>query len=620
MDYRNFYQMQAEAFGSLPVLNLFFSSRTHQDGWRYLTGGLASAEPFVLVTGDYGMGKTLLSMMLVRLLSKKGAPLVQITDPHSGCEGILRQCAVALGIETRHADEASLLAGIYGRLEALPASQRFAVIIDDAQELGVEALVRLRAFANFNRNGVFPVQLIFFAHPSFGDLLKDPRLEAVDQRIRRRYRLAPLTLPETREYIYFRLFKSGAPGAPFFDEDAFHALHSMTGGVPRRINTLCDAALILGASRQETSISAATIREAGAVSGAFDVPHVLPQSGAHFSAPPVRLTVVPQDPAQASVQAAAPARRRRPLLAAAAACVALLVAGVLLRLYVIETPARVVSADTPRAEMPAQAGQRPVRSTRVQETQTSGFEQPIPASAEPEALPAVTDSGIAAAGSVSDIAEEQDAVADAEAGEKEAGLFRLAGIPALTDEVIKPPVEHSVVDGFAVEADAARPYTLRLGCFNTAASVRSAAAVYARHTIAPVIAQVSLQEGRWWIFYAGSFASHADALDFRTRSALPEADILPMPYACRLGVFESDDHAHDLRAALHSRGYEPYMLDNNDGSRSLLVGVYRQRPNAEALQLMLAESGIDSTVVLLRPEASAFSETRAQVDEKGGSL
>jgi type II secretory pathway predicted ATPase ExeA len=659
MDYKNFYRMQAEAFGSLPVLNLFFNARTHQDGWRYLTGSLAAAEPFVLVTGDYGMGKTLLSMMLVRLLNKKGAPMVQITDPHTGCAGILRQSAAALGVETHHTDEESLLAGIYERLEALPPAQRFAVIIDDAQELGVEALVRLRAFANFNRNGMFPVQLIFFAHPSFGDLLKDPRLTAVDQRIRRRHRLAPLTLQETREYIYFRLFKSGAPGAPFFDEDAFQTLHGMTGGVPRRINTLCDAALMLGASLQETCISAATIREAGAASGAFDVAPVLPRSEVHFSTPLVHLAGAPQDPARVPVQAAAPARHRRTLLAAAAACAVLMGAAALLRTYITEPPARFVSADIPRAEMPAEASQRSASSARVQDMQPSGFEPPVSVAAESEALIAFTDSGIAVAGSESGIEVEQSAVVPAagEAIEADAEHFsvtavpaltdealepsveqgflqdvaaeamvadaeplRVAGMPALMEEALEPPVEQGFAQSIAADTDFVRPYTLRLGCFNTAASVNSAAAVYAQHTISPVIAQVSLGEVRWWIFYAGSFVSRAEARGFRARSELPEADILPMPYACRLGIFESDDHARTLLFAMHSRGYEPYMIDNNDGSRSLLVGVYRQRSNAEALQQQLAESGIESAVVLLCPEASALVEMRARADKQGGGL
>ena len=95
MPYRDFYRMQAEAFASLPVLNLFYSSRTHQDGWRYMLRGIAAREPFLFVAGDYGMGKTLLGMMLVRLLKKKCLPLVQITDPLCGFSGILRQISPA---------------------------------------------------------------------------------------------------------------------------------------------------------------------------------------------------------------------------------------------------------------------------------------------------------------------------------------------------------------------------------------------------------------------------------------------------------------------------------------------------------------------------------------------
>jgi hypothetical protein len=132
----------------------------------------------------------------------------------------------------------------------------------------------------------------------------------------------------------------------------------------------------------------------------------------------------------------------------------------------------------------------------------------------------------------------------------------------------------------------------------------------------PFIAHVNLQQqGSWWIFYTGSFVSRDEAERTRARIDLPEADIIFMPYACRVGVFASADMDEGLVSGIQKLGCEPYVLDNGDGTVSLFAGVYRHRDNAEILQRTLAESNIESTVVLLRAGASDSSDVRPE----GGS-
>jgi SPOR domain len=167
----------------------------------------------------------------------------------------------------------------------------------------------------------------------------------------------------------------------------------------------------------------------------------------------------------------------------------------------------------------------------------------------------------------------------------------------------------------AAVPDDGRPFTLRLGCYNTAQSASAAASIYASRKLAPFVAHVILQQGRWWIFYTGSFASRDEAECARTHIDLPEADIIFMPYACRVGVFNSADMDEGLISGMQKLGCEPYVLDNGDGTVSLFAGVYRQRDNAEELRRVLAENNIDSTVVLLSAGASDPSDVRPE----GGS-
>jgi hypothetical protein len=92
--------------------------------------------------------------------------------------------------------------------------------------------------------------------------LKSPQLEALGQRIKRKCHLHPLALDETKEYIYFRLLKSGAPGVPAFSEDAVRGVFDFSKGVPRLINNLCDTCLLLGAKQKVTTIDTAIVTQA----------------------------------------------------------------------------------------------------------------------------------------------------------------------------------------------------------------------------------------------------------------------------------------------------------------------------------------------------------------------
>jgi type II secretory pathway predicted ATPase ExeA len=614
------------------------------------------------------MGKTLLSMMLVRLLKKKDFPIVQITDPHCGFSGILRQTAALLGVDAHLSDEETLLTEVYVRLNARDSRQVISIIIDDAQELGVAALVRLRAFANFNRDGFFPLQLIFFAHPSFTALLKDPQLAAMDQRIKRRHRLTPLTLQETREYIYFRLVKSGAPGAPFFADDAIREIHSLTGGVPRLINNICDASLTRGASRLETGISLEIVREARSDQAESFVPRVVAAARLggtephdRFMAPPVQIAQ-PQKTGEvygpSAAHAPVTARSRKIWLPVTVAAVLALF--FIVRLYGPGTPpgpimSRDISPQKVLPEQPTAAAPAAVEEVVVPEQPAAAAPvvveevvvsaQPIaavPVAAEevvvpeqPAAVPAfvaeqamVSEQPAAAAPAVVEEAllseqpvaavpvavEEavlpEQVVAAVPVAVEEAVLPEqvVAAAPAVVDAALVPgqPVEPADVFGdIAAVPDDGRPFTLRLGCFNSPESARTAASVYALHSPEPFIARVNLQQqGRWWIFYAGSFASREEAKRIREQLALPDADVISMPYACRIGVFDSATMETALLAALEKIGCAPYVLENGDGTFSLFAGLYRQYDNAEILRKALADIHIGSTVVFLRPGTS----------------
>jgi general secretion pathway protein A len=259
--YREFYQMKKDAFGIQPLPEVFFHSKTHKDAWYYLLYGMSSEEYFLLVSGDYGLGKTTLCLKIVQTLRKKEEiPFTYISTPNYSYAKILQKVASDLGLSVTEEDE-EIQYVIYQYFEGMNNRKRFYLIIDDSQYLDLATCGKLQIFANFNYNGFFPIRIILFAHTSFLEKLKSPQLEALNQRIKRKCHLDPLGLEETKEYIYFRLLKSGAPGVPAFTDDAIRQVFDVSKGVPRLINNLCDTCLHLGAIQKVTTIDTPIVKD-----------------------------------------------------------------------------------------------------------------------------------------------------------------------------------------------------------------------------------------------------------------------------------------------------------------------------------------------------------------------
>lgn len=250
--YRDFYQMKRGIFTVQPHPDVFFESKVHKGAWDYLLSGIGSQEPFMLVTGDYGTGKTLLCLKFISILQKENTyPVVYVPSANYSFKDILHQMVNRLGLVVQGRGNSSLQSLLYENFYLAKEEELkpIYVIIDEANEFDPSILDKLRALANFNRCGIFPIHLIFFGHTSFLDMLKSPSLTALDQRIRRRYHLTPFNFMETKEYIYFQLLISGASGSPYFSNEALQQIFAYSGGIPRLINTICDASLLIGSAR-----------------------------------------------------------------------------------------------------------------------------------------------------------------------------------------------------------------------------------------------------------------------------------------------------------------------------------------------------------------------------------
>ncbi len=290
--YKDFYRMKTEAFINQPLPEVFFNSKPHKEAWHYLVHGINSKEPFLLLSGEYGMGKTTLCLRLTQALKEGGKlPFVFVSTPTYNYSALLRRIASCFPIPVEQDDESTVQSLIFNYFEDHQDNKGLNIIVDDVQEMDISTLNKLRLLANFNIDGFFPIRLLLFSHFSFIDKLKIDLLQPLNQRIKRRFYLEPLSFPETKEYIYFRLVRAGAPGIPSFTEDAIQKIYSYSGGVPRGINNICDGCLLLGAGRGLTVI------DGGVAAKAIDFiegTHVRPRAAAVLpSAEPERKVTLP---------------------------------------------------------------------------------------------------------------------------------------------------------------------------------------------------------------------------------------------------------------------------------------------------------------------------------------
>jgi type II secretory pathway predicted ATPase ExeA len=261
--YKNFYHLTAEPFSPHPATETFFISSTHKEAWYYLLFGIETQEPFLVLTGEYGMGKTLLCLQLLKMMKEKGLHRIEyIPTTNEGYGGILRRMATNMGISPLPENEEILQDMIYDRFRAEKDQSRFYLVIDDAHELDMTTLSKLKYLSTFSYDEFFPVVMVFVAHPSFLQDLKTSALSSLNQRIKRRYHLSRFNLEDTKNYIYYRLLKSGATGIPSFPDETIRRIYEYSGGVPRLINNISDTCLLIGASNHMASIPPTIVEDA----------------------------------------------------------------------------------------------------------------------------------------------------------------------------------------------------------------------------------------------------------------------------------------------------------------------------------------------------------------------
>lgn len=245
--YSEFYGLRGEPFLLTPDHRFYFDSSVHSQAMAHLTYGLSRGEGFIVITGDIGAGKTtLVKRLCAGIDAQRIVAAHVVTTLLAGAE-LLRMVAAAFGMKDLPIDKSQILIRLQNFFEAAyNERRRVLLIVDEAQNLPPNALEELRMLSNFQVGNAAPFQSFLVGQPQFRAVLANPDLEQLRQRVIASYHLGPMNRQECGDYLTHRLRQVGWEEDPYFEPDSVDAIFEHTGGIPRRINTLCNRLMLLG--------------------------------------------------------------------------------------------------------------------------------------------------------------------------------------------------------------------------------------------------------------------------------------------------------------------------------------------------------------------------------------
>lgn len=245
--YETYYKLSDKPFRLSADPKMFFNSHSHKRALSYLLYGVKQGDGFIVVTGDVGMGKTMLASALTNMLERQNVVIGKIVTTQLEAEDLLRVAAAEFGLGYRSEPKAVLLKGLETHFkECAQLGKRVLLVVDEVQNLPPRSVEELRMLSNFQLHGRPLVQSFLLGQKEFRNILRSPEFVQLRQRVIAAYHLRPLDVEETRAYIEHRLKVVGWEQDPAIASEVFPIVHRVTQGVPRKINILCDRLMLFG--------------------------------------------------------------------------------------------------------------------------------------------------------------------------------------------------------------------------------------------------------------------------------------------------------------------------------------------------------------------------------------
>ena len=247
--YESYWGLQEKPFENTPDPRFLFHTGDSDATFARLLYTLKSNRGAAMLTGPAGSGKTLFTRALLQKFDEAETEVALLTQPCADGAEFLSEVLYQLGED---APPGERQAAVHRLQEILydnhAAGKQTLVIVDEAHLLADDGIfAEMQLLLKFQLNDAFLVTLLLAGQPPLEEKIK--AFASLDQSIASRGRLRPLEAEETSSYIAHRLAAAGREEA-VFDAEALAAIHGYAEGFPRKINNICDIALVIGYSRK----------------------------------------------------------------------------------------------------------------------------------------------------------------------------------------------------------------------------------------------------------------------------------------------------------------------------------------------------------------------------------
>ncbi len=281
--YAQFFGLKHEPFSIAPDPRYLFMSERHREALAHLLYGVGGGGGFVLLSGEIGAGKTTVCRCFLEQIPRR-CNVAYIFNPKLTVTELLKSVCEEFRIPYEH--QGPGVATVKDYLDPLnefllkthSVGQNNVLIIDEAQNLSPDVLEQLRLLTNLETSERKLLQIILIGQPELRGILAKPELEQLAQRVIARFHLEALTEAETGQYIAHRLQVAGLKRGKLFSSQAVQRVHELSRGVPRRINLLCDRALLGAYVEGKSKVDRAIVDKAAAE--VFDNPKLAPSKPA----------------------------------------------------------------------------------------------------------------------------------------------------------------------------------------------------------------------------------------------------------------------------------------------------------------------------------------------------
>jgi general secretion pathway protein A len=264
--YTTYFNLRQPPFSIAPDPRYLFMSERHREALAHLLYGINSGGGFVLLTGEIGAGKTTVCRCFIDQVPAN-CKLAYIFNPKLTVEELLLSVCDEFGLSLPPAGPGPV--GVKGYVDAInrylleshARGTNNVLVIDEAQNLSADVLEQLRLLTNLETSERKLLQIILIGQPELRTMLARPELEQLAQRVIARYHLGPLTELETGEYVAHRLAVAGATAAMPIPRGLTPLIYRLTQGVPRRINLLCDRALLGAYAENSPAVTRTILRQ-----------------------------------------------------------------------------------------------------------------------------------------------------------------------------------------------------------------------------------------------------------------------------------------------------------------------------------------------------------------------